>query len=94
MNMELCLVISLTKGVTIPAKCHDFSVMLMNLKDSHYLRPSLKFCQFAVLRPTRQNRRDLNFFSLFPIFYFFFRVSAHSDHTPKTDIKGGVGLPK
>ena len=37
MNMELCLVISLTKGVTIPAKCHDFSVMLMNLKDSHYL---------------------------------------------------------
>ena len=32
--------------------------------------PSLKFCQFAVLRPTRQNRRDPIFFSLFPIFFF------------------------
>ena len=38
------------------------------------LRPSLKFCQFAVLRPTRQNRRDPNFFfaiSDFLLFFFF-----------------------
>ena len=34
------------------------------------------------------------FFSLFPIFYFFFGVSAHSDRMPKTDIKGVVGLSK
>ena len=33
------------------------------------VRPSLKFCQFAVLRPTRQNRRDPNFF--FRYFRFF-----------------------
>ena len=34
--------------------------------------PSLKFCQFAVLRPTRQNRRDPKFFFAFSDFLFFF----------------------
>ena len=41
--------------------------------DLEKLRPSLKFCQFAVLRPTRQNRRDPTFFIAISDFLFFFR---------------------
>ena len=37
-----------------------------------FMRPSLKFCQFAVLRPTRQNRRDPNFFFAISDFLLFF----------------------
>ena len=39
-----------------------------------YIRPSLKFCKFAVPRPTRENRRDPNFFiAISDLFFFFFR---------------------
>ena len=36
------------------------------------LRPSLNFCKFAVIWPTRKNRRDsIFFFPQFPIYFFF-----------------------
>ena len=35
---------------------------VVRLTDRPDMRLSLKFCLFAVLRPTRQNRRDPNFF--------------------------------
>ena len=40
-------------------------------------RPFLKFCQFAVLRPTRQNRRDPIFSFAISDFFFFFGFSTH-----------------
>ena len=43
------------------------------LHDLFHLRPSLKIFLFAVLRPTRQNRRDPIFFiGVFFFFFFFF----------------------
>ena len=41
--------------------------------------PPLKFCQFAVLRTTCQNRRDPIFFFRYFRFFIFFGVSAHSE---------------
>ena len=53
------------------------------------VRPSLKFCQFAVLRPTRQNRRDPNFFFAISDFLFFFRVII----SVRPDSKGMSYIP-
>ena len=49
------------------------------------LGPSLKFCKFAVPRPTRENRRDPNFFIAISDFFFFFFFGGRNDCKPDSD---------